>query len=60
MPFHHKVLEDVVHHGLESCQAIGEVKEHYEWFIEATIGMKGCLLLITLLDPNIVKAPTYI
>jgi hypothetical protein len=38
MPFHDQVSEYVIHHGLESRQAIGEAKEHHEWFVEATIG----------------------
>jgi hypothetical protein len=58
MAFHDQVLEDVIHHGLEHCRAIGEAEEHYKWFVEAVIGAKGCLPLVTLLDANIAEAPT--
>jgi hypothetical protein len=60
MALHDQVLEDVIHHGLEHCRAVGETQEHYEWFVEAMIGMKGCLPLVTFLESNIVEAPTYI
>ncbi|KAG6867658.1 hypothetical protein C0993_012664 [Termitomyces sp. T159_Od127] len=34
---HNEVQKDVVHHGLEGGQAIGESKEHDEWFKQSPV-----------------------
>ena len=56
-PFSDKVFEDVVHHGLESCRAIGETEEHDEQFEQSAVGLKSGFPLITFLHPDIVKTP---
>ena len=55
-----EVLEDVVHHGLEGGQAVGEAEEHNQGFEEAPICSEGGLPLVSLFDPHIVVSPTYI
>ena len=61
IPFIDEVLEDVVHHGLESGQAVGEAEEHDQGFEEALIHLKGSLPLVSLFfDSHIVVSPTYI
>ncbi|KAG6867443.1 hypothetical protein C0993_002707 [Termitomyces sp. T159_Od127] len=47
---YNEVLEDVVHHCLEGGQAIGESKEHDEWFKQPPVGLEGSLPLISLLN----------
>ena len=58
--FINEVLEDVIHHGLESGQAIGEAEEHDQGFEEAPIDLEGSFPLVSLLDSYIVVSPTYI
>jgi hypothetical protein len=59
-PFHNEILENVVHHGLEGRGRVSESKKHHQRFIEATIGMKHHLLLITHLHPHILVPPPHI
>jgi len=42
---------------LEGGGAVGYSKEHYEEFEEATIGMEGCLPLVSGLDSYVVETP---
>jgi len=58
--FCYEVLEDVVHHGLEDGRAVGHAKEHYQRFKQASIGLEGCLSLISGLDMDVVETPTNI
>ena len=55
-----EVLEDVVHHGLEGGQAVGEAEEHDQGFEEALICLEGGFPLVPLFDSHIVVSPTYI
>ena len=54
MSLHDKVLENVIHHGLEGSRAVGESKEHNQGFKESMVGAKGCLPFIAFLYPDIV------
>ncbi|KIJ43941.1 hypothetical protein M422DRAFT_119956, partial [Sphaerobolus stellatus SS14] len=51
------VMENVVHHGLKSCWAIAESKEHHKWFKQASIRPEGCLPLVSLLNAYIIVTP---
>ena len=53
-PFHDKVPEYVIHHGLEGGWAVCETEEHYQRFEQSSVGLRGCLPLITLTNVNIV------
>ncbi|KAG5735370.1 hypothetical protein E4T56_gene12816 [Termitomyces sp. T112] len=52
-----EVLEDVVHHCLESGGAVGLSEEHNEWFKQSLVGLEGGLPFISFLDVHIVVAP---
>ncbi|KIJ43940.1 hypothetical protein M422DRAFT_127551, partial [Sphaerobolus stellatus SS14] len=54
---HYKVMENVIHHGLKSRQAVVESKEHYKWFKQALIHPEGCLPLVSLLNAYIIVTP---
>ncbi|KAG5349195.1 hypothetical protein C0989_005307, partial [Termitomyces sp. Mn162] len=56
----YKVLEDVVHHGLEGGGAIDESEEHNEWLKQFPVGPEGSLPLISLLNAHIVVTPSDI
>ena len=58
--FHDEVSENVIHHGLESGQAIGETKEHHQAFKQLLVSSEGGLPLITLLDSDIIVPPLNI
>ena len=58
--FINEVLEDVIHHGLEGGQAVGEAEEHHQGFKEAPICSEGGFPLVSLLDSYIVVSPTYV
>jgi len=58
--FCYEVLEDVVHHSLEGGWAVSHAKEHYQRFEQASIGLEGCLPLVSGLDADIVEIPTDI
>jgi len=51
-------LEDVIHHGLENGQTVGHSKEHYQGFEQVSIGLEGCLPLISRLNANIIETLT--
>jgi len=56
--FCYEVPEDVIHHGLEGGRTISYSKEHYQGFEQASIGLEGCLPLVSRLNTNIVETPT--
>ena len=58
VPFIDEVLEDVIHHGLEGGQAVGEAEEHDQGFKEAPICLEGSFRLISLFDSHIIVSPT--
>ena len=58
--FINKVLEDVIHHGLEGGWTVGEAKEHDQGFEEALIHLEGGFPLVSLFDSHIVVSPMYI
>ena len=45
---------------MEGCRGVGESKEHYQRFEEASIGHKHCLPFMTLFHPDVVIPPTNI
>jgi len=56
--FRYEVPEDVVHHSLEGGQTVSHSKEHYQGFEQTSIGLEGCLPLISGLNANVVETPT--
>jgi len=56
--FCYEVLEDVVHHGLEGGQTVSHSKEHYQGFKQTSIGLEGCLPLVSGLNVNVVETLT--
>ncbi|KIJ23682.1 hypothetical protein M422DRAFT_147928, partial [Sphaerobolus stellatus SS14] len=51
------VMENVVHHGLKSCQAVAESKKHYKWLKQASVHPEGSLPLVSLLNAHIIITP---
>ncbi|KAF8810881.1 hypothetical protein BYT27DRAFT_7090891, partial [Phlegmacium glaucopus] len=49
-PFHYELVEDVIHHGLESSRTVGEAKEHNQ-------GSESRFPFIPFLHSDIVKTP---
>jgi len=45
---------------LEGSGAVGHAKEHYQGFEQASIGLEGCLPLISRLDTDVIETPTDI
>ena len=58
--FCYEVPEDVIHHDLEGGRAVGYAKEHYQRFEQASIGLEGCLPLVSRLNADVVETPTNI
>ena len=58
--FINEVLEDVIHHGLEGVQAVGEAEEYDQGLKEAPIRSEGGFPLVSLFDLYIVASPMYI
>ena len=56
--FCYEVSEDVVHYGLEGSQTVGHPKEHYQGFEQTSIGLEGCLLLVSGLNADVIETPT--
>ena len=52
--------ENMVHHGLESCQQIRESEEHNCRFIEFTSCLEDGFVLIAFLDAHVVVPPLNI
>ncbi|KAG5723895.1 hypothetical protein E4T56_gene9823 [Termitomyces sp. T112] len=57
---HNEVLEDVIHHGLEGGQAVGETEEHDEQLKQSPVSPEGHLLLVSFLNAHIVVTPSDI
>src|SRR5882724_5466058 len=55
-----ELSEDVIHHHLECCQAVSETKEHDKRFKQASVRLKGCLPLVSILDSHVVVSPSDI
>jgi len=45
---------------LEDGRAVGHTKEHYQGFEQASIGLEGCLPLVSGLNMDVVETPTDI
>jgi len=45
---------------LEGGWAVSHAKEHYQGFEQASIGLEGCLSLVSRFDADIVETPTNI
>src|SRR5271170_2145071 len=58
--FGNQILEDSVHHCLESSWTISQTKEHDEWLIEASVSPESGFTLISVLHSNIIKTPADI
>ena len=56
--FVNEFSEDVVHHRLERRWAVSETKEHDKRFKQASVCLKGCLPLISILDSHVVVSPS--
>ncbi|OSX62445.1 hypothetical protein POSPLADRAFT_1122462, partial [Postia placenta MAD-698-R-SB12] len=52
-----EIMEDLVHHCLESCGRIGEAEEHYQGFVQSPVSHEGRFPFITGLDLDIVVSP---
>jgi len=55
--FYYEVLEDVIHHDLESGQTVSHPEKYYQGFKQVLIGLEGCLSLISRLNMNIIETP---
>ncbi len=55
-----KVLEYLIHHGLEGTWQVCQTKEHDPWFKETIFGFECCFLFISCLDLDIIVSPSYI
>ncbi len=55
--FRNEVLEDVIHHHLESGRTVCEAEVHDKGFIEAVVGSEGCLPLVNLLYSDVIETP---
>ena len=58
--FCYHISEGNGHESLKCGRGVGHAKEHDHWFIESTVGDKGCLPLVSFLDANIVVTPSYV
>src|SRR5712664_3941476 len=58
--FGDQILEDVVHHGLESGRTVGEAEEHNQGLKESSVRAESGLPLVTFLDADIVVSPADI
>ena len=56
--FSNQVGEDIVHHVLKRSGRVGHAEEHHSGFKESSIRYKGCLVLVTFLDADIVVSPS--
>src|SRR5713101_2873581 len=55
-----EILEEFIHHRLESCRRVGKTKEHHQGFKHSFVHLEGSFPFIAFLDSNIVVAPSYI
>ena len=54
------ILEDIIHHLLESGRGVTKAKEHNRGLEQSTSSDKCGLPFIASLDPNIIVAPSYV
>ncbi|PFH46802.1 hypothetical protein AMATHDRAFT_153753, partial [Amanita thiersii Skay4041] len=54
------ISKDVIHHGLKCRWGVCESEEHYQWFKQSLVCSEGCLPFITILDPDVIVAPSDI
>jgi hypothetical protein len=54
MMFFNDIVQLLVHHCLEHGWRVPESKEHYQWFPEPVFGLKGCFVLISFFDVDII------
>lgn len=52
--------QNVIYHSLQGDRTVSHTKEHYQGFEKVMVHIWGCLLLITELNTDIVKASAYI
>jgi hypothetical protein len=57
MSFHDELMEQVIHHGLESGRTVGQSEVHHQWFKESPVCAESGFPFIALLDPDIVISP---
>ena len=55
-PFIDELLENVIHHCLEGFWTVCEAEEHDKGLIQATVGLEGCLPLISFFYTEIGRA----
>ncbi|KAF9798068.1 hypothetical protein IEO21_10789 [Rhodonia placenta] len=55
-----EIMEDDIHHCLESRGGIGEAEEHYQRFVQPPVSYKGSLPLITGFDLDIIVSSSDI
>ena len=55
-----QILEDMVHHGLESHRTICQTKKHNKGFKKTTIHTECSFPFIPLLDSDIIVSPSNI
>src|SRR5713101_1853083 len=55
-----EILEEFIHHRLESCRRVGKTKEHHQGFKHSFVHLEGSFPFITFLDSNIILSPSYI
>jgi hypothetical protein len=58
--FVYEVSKDVIHHGLKCHRGIGESEEHDHGFKEPLICFKCSLPLVSIMDADIIVAPSYV
>src|SRR6266481_10014247 len=58
-PFIYKVLENVIHHGLECGWAVSEPEVHDQGLEEPAVCLESCLPLVTFLDSYVIVSPPY-
>ena len=50
----------MVHHVLEGGGGVAEAEIHNHRFIEAILRFERCFMLVSVFDPDFVKAPFYV
>src|ERR1700758_4846618 len=53
--FGDEFFEDSVHHSLEGSGAIGQTKEHNEWFVETSVSSECGFPFMTLFHPDVIE-----
>ena len=52
--------KNVIHHGLEGCQRIGETKKHDKGLVKAILCLECSFVFIPFFDANIVVSPSNV